>query len=262
MHKWFSKFLLILGLAAISSLTVHPAFAQAGDEKEKPPVYTYVAEWAVPRAEWPAYEKANLATKQLMEKLQADGTIVNYGWFKNLVHSEGTPTHGEWWSASSVGNLMKALAVISGQTGAAADDQAKILVQSRHWDRVFVTRNYANHSGAFENGYLRVGSYKTKPGETEAVDKVLKAYIIPIAEKLLADGDIHSYGIYREAIHTDDPGDFSVVVITNGAAGLDKFYAALEAAGKANPTGGPAFGAATVGEAHRDTLSLTSGAFK
>jgi hypothetical protein len=262
MHKWFAKILLIVGLAAISSLAVHPAQAQAGDEKEKPPVYTYVAEWAVPRAHWPAYEKANLATKQLMEKLQADGTLVNYGWFKNVVHEEGTPTHGAWWSATSMGNLMKALEVISGQTGAADDDQAKILSESRHWDRIFVTRHYGFQSGAFENGYLRVGSYKTKPGEGEAIDKVLKAYIIPIAEKLLADGEIRHYGVYREAIHTEDPGEFSIVVITNGAAGLDKFYAALEAAGKANPTGGPAFGAATVSEAHRDTLSLTSGAIK
>lgn len=262
MHKWFAKILLIVGLAAISSLAIQPAQAQGGDEKEKPPVYTYVAEWALTRADWPAYEKSNAATKQLMEKLKADGTIVDYGWFKNLVHEEGTPTHGNWWSATSMGNLMKALATISAQTGAAADEQAKILSASKHWDFVFVTRQYGFHSGSFENAYLRVGSYKTKSGETEAVDKVLKAYIIPIAEKLLADGDIHSYGIYREAIHSHDPGDFDIVVITNGTAGLDKFYAALEAAGKANPTGGPAFGAATVGEAHRDSLSLASGAFK
>jgi hypothetical protein len=262
MHKWFSRILLIVSLAAISSLAVHPAFAQAGDEKEKPPIYTYVAEWAVPRAEWPAYEKSNAATKQLMAKLMADGTIIDYGWFKNLVHQEGTPTHGAWWSATSVGNLMKALAVIMAQTGPAEDAQAKILAESKHWDFVLSSRQYGFHPGAFENGYLRVGSYKAKPGETEAVDKVIKAYIIPIAEKLLADGDIHSYGVYREAIHEEDPSNFNIVVITNGPTGLDKFYAALEAAGKANPTGGPAFGAATEGAAHRDSLSLASGAFK
>jgi len=262
MRKWVSKILLIVGLAAVSSLAVHPAWAQSGDEKEKPPVYTYVAEWAIPRADWPGYEKANAATKQLFEKLMADGTIVDYGVFKNLVHQEGTPTHGDWWSATSMGNLMKALAAISAQTGTGADEQAKILSESKHWDIIVTSRQYGSHPGGFENGYLRVGSYKAKPGETEAADKAIKAYIVPIAEKLLADGDIYSYGVYREAIHEEDPSHFDIVVITNGPAGLDKFYAALEAASKANPTGGPAFGAATEGSAHRDTLSLASGAFK
>ena len=262
MHKWFSKFVLIAGLAAIWALAVNPARAQSGDEKEKSPVYTYVAEWGVSRGDWPAYEKANAGTKQIMDKLMADGTIVGYGWFKNLVHQEGSPTHGEWWSATSMGNLMKALAVISGQTGANADAQTKILTASKHWDYVLVSRQYGVHSGTFENAYLRVGSYKGKRGEGETQEKAIKSYIVPTLEKLLADGSIHFYSVDREAIHSDDPADFDIVVITNGAEGLDKFFAALEAAGKANPTGGPAFGSATDGSAHRDSLSLTTAVFK
>jgi hypothetical protein len=262
MHKWVSKILLIVGLATISSLAIHPTWAQSTEEKEKPPVYIYVAQWAVPRADWPAYEKADVANKQVMEKLMADGTIVGYGFFKIIVHQEGAPTHGAWWTANSVANSMKALNVLTSQTGPTVDTQAKIFAQSRHWDLFLVSRNYGWHAGAFENAYLRVGTYKSKPHEGEAAEKAMKAYVIPTLEKLVADGVLLSYSIDHEAIHTDDPAIFDIAIIAKDADSLDKFHAALEAAGKANPTGGPAFGAATEGSAHRDFLSLAWGAFK
>lgn len=46
---------------------------------EKPPIYTYVAEWSVPRAQWADMDKNADAEKPLMEKMVADGTIVSYG---------------------------------------------------------------------------------------------------------------------------------------------------------------------------------------
>ncbi len=260
MHKWFSKMLFAVAVAAIAALSAAPARAQMADDKEKAPVYTYVSEWAVPRADWAAYEKGISATKQLMDKLVADGTLVDYGWFKNLVHQEGAPTHGDWFSATSVGNVMKALNALMAQGAAAGPD--KSLIDSKHWDYLLVSRQYGKHSGTFENSYLRVSSYKTKHGEGETAEKALNSYIIPRLEKLLADGAIHYYAVSREAIHTDDPAEFDIVVITDGTAGLDKFYESLEVAAKANPTGGPAFASANEGSAHRDFLSLATAVFK
>jgi hypothetical protein len=195
-----------------------------------------------------------------MDKFVADGTLVGYGWFKNLVHQEGAPTHGDWFSATTVGNLMKTLNALMAQGAAAGPD--KVLAESKHWDYVLVSRQYGKHSGTFENSYLRVSSFKAKHGEGETVEKALNSYIIPRLEKLLADGAIHFYSIDREAIHSSDPAEFDIVVITNGTDGLDKFYASLDAAAKANPTGGPAFASATEGSAHRDFLSLTTAVFK
>jgi len=260
MHKWFSKMLFAVAVAAIAALSAAPARAQMADDKEKAPVYTYVSEWAVPRADWAAYENGISATKQLMDKLVADGTLVDYGWFKNLVHQEGAPTHGDWFSATSVGNVMKALNALMAQGAAAGPD--KSLIDSKHWDYLLVSRQYGKHSGTFENSYLRVSSYKTKHGEGETAEKALNSYIIPRLEKLLADGAIHYYAVSREAIHTDDPAEFDIVVITDGTAGLDKFYESLEVAAKANPTGGPAFASANEGSAHRDFLSLATAVFK
>jgi hypothetical protein len=262
MHKWVSKILLILGLTAISSLAVQPAWAQSADEKEKPPVYTYVAEWAIPRADWPAYEKADVSNKAVMDKLMADGTIIGYGFFKQIIHQEDAPTHGAWWSATSIANLMKALNVLTSQTGPAFDTQAKIFAQSKHFDLLLVTHHDASRSGAFENAYLRVGTYKSKPGESEAAEKATKAYIVPVLEKLVADGVLLSYSIDHESIHTDDPAIFNIAIVAKDAESLDKFYAAIEANAKANPTGGPAFGAATDASAHRDFLAVAWGAFK
>lgn len=255
MLKRTSWFVSLLCVAAVVGIWTSPVRAQS-DEKEKPPMYTYVAEWGVQRADWPAYEKANAATKQIFDKLVADGTIVEYGTYRSLVHREGEPTHGEWWTANSLANLMKALATLT--TAVNNPDLGKILAASKHSDLVLVSRQYNGKPGTFENVYLRGGGYKEKEGHGETLEKALKSYIVPSLEKMLADGAINGYAVDREAIHTDDPNYFWIVVSANGAEGLDKFYAALEAAGKANPTGGPAFGSAEDSSAHRDFLDLAT----
>jgi hypothetical protein len=256
MHRCFSKFVLAVALATVAILSASPVRAQMGGDKEKPVIYTYVSEWAVTRADWAAYEKAGVAGKQLFDKLVADGTIVGYGTFKNLVHQEGTPTHGDWWSATSMANLMKALSALMAQ--ASSGDEGKVLAGARHWDYIVSSRTYNSHPGTYENTFLRVGVYKAKPGEGDSLEKAIKAYIVPTLEKMLTDGVIHFYAVDREAIHTGDPGEVDIVVVTNGADGLDKFYAALEAAGKATPLGPMAFASTTDSAAHRDILALTS----
>jgi hypothetical protein len=214
----------------------------------------------VARADWPAYEKTTAADKQLFDKMVADGTIVSYGTFKNLVHQEGAPTHGDWWSATSMANLMKALSAL--MAAATTGDQNKVLAASKHWDSILSTRTYGYHPGSYDNTFLRVGEYKAKAGEGDALEKAIKAYLVPTLDKMLADGTIHFYAVDREAIHTSDPGSVDVAVITNGADGLDKFYAALDAAGKATPLGPMAFSSTTDSASHRDILAMTSVTFK
>jgi len=83
--------------------------------KSKPPVYTYVATWDVPRAQWGDMVKLDEQDKPLLDKLVADGTLVGYGAYTNLIHQEGEPTHGTWFTATSEGNLLKALEAIYAQ---------------------------------------------------------------------------------------------------------------------------------------------------
>jgi hypothetical protein len=259
-----SKMLQSVVLAIALSITAAGSFSAhaqgSSDDKEKPPIYTYVAQWAVARPDWPAFEKYDAAQKPVFDKLIADGTIIGYGFFKMAAHTEGSPNHGSWWTATSMANLMKVLSLVGAQSIPA--DIEKIEAASKHSDLILTSRHYAVNPGSFENGYLRVATYRSKPGQGEATDKVINSYIVPFLNKLVADGALHSYSVDREVIHSGDPNVVDIAIVANNADGLDKFMAGLEANGKANPTGGPAFGAATESSDHRDFLAIASGASK
>lgn len=242
---------MLVCAAALVSLGAMPSAAQ-DKMQEKPPLYTYVAQWVTPRAQWPDMGKQQADTKQVMDKLIADGTIVSYGGFHAVVHTEEGSTHGSWFSATSMANLLKALAQLMGTSAASGP----ALDASKHWDMILSSTQYNGHSGTFENSYLRVGSWVVKPGEGDTVEKFEKEVMVPMLEKLLADGAIHNYQIDEESIHTGNPGTVSIAVITNGAEGLDKFYAALDAMGKANGFADMAFGNAVDEASHRDFLML------
>ena len=259
-RKILKSVVLAIALLATAAGPFSARAQGTSEEKEKPPVYTYVAQWAVARPDWPAFEKYDAAQKPVFDKLMADGTLIGYGFFRMAAHTEGSPNHGSWWTASSMANLMKVLSLVGAQSIPA--DIEKIEAASKHFDLILTSRQYAAHAGSFDNGYLRVATYRSKPGQGEAMEKVINSYIIPFLDKLMADGSLHSYSVDREAIHSDDPSEIDIAIVTNNADGLDKVMAALEANSKANPTGGPAFGAATESSAHRDFLAIASGASK
>jgi hypothetical protein len=261
MHSKMLKSLVLAVALLATAAGSFSAHAQGGtDEKEKPPIYTYVAQWEVARPDWPTMEKYDASQKAAFEKLMADGTIIGYGWFKMAAHSEAGPNHGSWWTATSMANLLKVLSLLATQPVPA--DIERIEAASKHFDLILTSRQYAAHAGSFDNGYLRVATYRSKPGQGEAMEKVINSYIVPFLDKLMADGALHSYSVEREAIHSDDPSGVDIAIVTNNADGLDKFMAGLEANSKANPTGGPAFGAATESSVHRDFLAVASGASK
>jgi hypothetical protein len=259
-NKVLKSLVLAVALLATAAGSFSARAQGSSDEKEKPPIYTYVAQWEVARPDWPTIEKYDASQKAFFDKLMSDGTIIGYGWFKMAAHSQGAPNHGSWWTATSMANLMKVLSLIATQPS--SPDVDRIEAASKHFDLILTSRHYAVNSGSFDNGYLRVATYRSKPGQGEVTDKVVNSYIVPFLDKLVADGALHSYSVDREAIHSDDPSAVDIAIVTNNADGLDKFIAALEANGKANPTGGPAFGAATESSAHRDFLAIASGASK
>jgi hypothetical protein len=238
-----------LCLVGLTALGVQPALAQTA--AEKPLVYTYVAEWTVPRAMWADYDKQQAAGNDAMKKLVADGTLVGYGNFAVVNHQEGAPTHGSWFSASSMANLMKVLEGLR----AAPSATSPVFAASKHWDFILTSRDYNAHSGTFTNGYLRVATWMEKPDASDPGGKIVKATIGALLEKLLVDGSLHAYSIDRENVHSMDPNAFFIVLVTNGAEGLDKFAAALEEMGKSNPAALPAFGSLIEEHGHRDTLA-------
>ncbi|MBV8569280.1 MAG: hypothetical protein JO319_01595, partial [Acidobacteriaceae bacterium] len=130
---------LCIGLLSMLVLTSGgPLRAQSGDQA-KPPMYTYISEWAVPRAQWADMAKVDEQDRPLMDKLISDGTLTGYGSFTNLIHQEGEPTHGTWFSATSEGNLLKALEAVYASPGSTT---APVEGASKHWDYILVGRVY------------------------------------------------------------------------------------------------------------------------
>ena len=225
---------------------------------EKPAMYTYVSLWTVPRGNWSEFESAEAAALTSLNKLAADGTVINYGNIIRLNHQEGEPTHADWFSSNSLANLMKALdSLMSGGSA-----RAPVFANTKHWDHIFESRDYATHAGTFTNSYLRVGVFKYKEG-AEHTAEITRATIGKSLDGMMADGSAHAYFIQREAVHTVDPNSVFIVLFTNGAEGLDKFTAAVADLAKNDPTGLTAFESIIEQKGHFDELwRVTSGTFK
>jgi hypothetical protein len=249
-----TKTIGLLVCLAVSALMVANSAKAQSAPAEKPPVYTYVSEWAVPRAMWADYKKEDDADGEVLKKAVADGMLISSGSFAVLNHQEGAPTHGSWFSATSMANLMKVLEGLRNAPGATSP----VLAASKHWDYILSTTNYNGHSGTFTNGYLRVARWPAKAGASDPDGKILKATMVAILEKLFTDGALHSYTIDSEIVHSEDPGTNFVVLVANGAEGLDKFNAAITEMGKNNPALGAAYGTLIDTRGHRDTLARVS----
>jgi hypothetical protein len=239
---------LVCGAAML--MAPRPATTQSASA-EKPAVYTYVSEWGVPRAMWADYKKEDDADLDAMKKAMADGTIVSYGSFAVINHQEGAPTHGSWFTATSMANLMKVLEGLRSAPGATAP----VLAASKHWDYILTSREHNGHAGTFTNGYLRVARWPARTGGSDPDGKIQRATIVGVLEKLLAAGALHSYTIDEEVVHSDEPGTTFVVLVANGAEGLDKFDAAIEDLRKNNPVALAAYSSLIDSHGHRDTLA-------
>ena len=92
----------LLGLAAMAAVlsATAPAAAQTAPATEP---YTFVAQWAVPRAQWAAYvTDFDKNTKPVLEKHAAAGTLISWGAFESIVHEKDGYTHGVWWTSTSI----------------------------------------------------------------------------------------------------------------------------------------------------------------
>jgi hypothetical protein len=128
---------------------------------------------------------------------------------------------------------------------------------------VFVSRFYNWKSGSWKGVYTHGASYKLKSdAPDDAVETLSKGFIVPLLEKLLADGTINEYEVDVEAIHTEAPGTFWIFYISPTAEGVDKVTAALGEALKAHPLTGSAIGSMVDFTAHRDLLARSNVTYK
>jgi hypothetical protein len=248
----------LLGLATLILCAI-PSTAQTQEIKPKPPMYSYVADWQIARAHWPDVDKTIAPVNDVLQKALDDGTIVGYGRDVNLIHQLDTETHDVWWSAMSMAAIVKTLDRIHG----ASDTSSTVLNEARHWDELYVSRYYNWKPGPYKNAYTHVGVYQLKAdAPDDALDNLSQHLLVPLLEKLVADGTILEYEIDTMAIHTSSPGLFFIVDVTPTPEGIDTVQAAVLDTVKAHPLGIQAFDAVTDGSGHRDELDKSDGVYK
>jgi hypothetical protein len=241
------------------------AFAPAAQAQQQDPgTFTSVAEWTIPRAQWAEYEAAlKKDTVPVLQKLQADGTIISWGVYTTMVHQEDRETHGQWFEAASIANLEKALAELVKTPNTTINNPAV-----KHHD--FVLRNSLRRSraGSGMNGYLWVSSSEVQPGKGGDWRELFDQYNKPVYDELVANGTIAAYWLVTEYVHTLSPAIRWVAYLTPVADGIDKVRAAFAAAAEkrgpdANRGVGRAFADVTVAGVHRDYAArVTSYAVK
>jgi hypothetical protein len=224
-------------------------------QTSKPPVYTYVAFWDVPRGQWPEVAKGLSAEKSAMDKLVADGTLIGYGAFESLLHQENAPTHGTWFTATSEGNILKALEYVYKQPALVG---AGYQAASKHSDQLFTSETYGAKPGTVTNGYLSVSRWQFKPGTMRKFMEATNKSIVPVLDKLVADGTLLSYGEMTEDYHTQGMGVLYEYFSVPDAASMDKVSKALDEVIAANPSIGDAIRDNTDAAAHRDYLNHIS----
>jgi hypothetical protein len=255
MHR---KSALLAGLFVMGAVTLSsPLYAQSTQVKAKPPMYSYQANWQIPRAKWPDFEKPHPAADKILAQALSSGTLVGYGEDKVEVHRADSWTHDAFWSSMSMAGVLDFLDMAT-QSG---PDPG--LSSTKHWDGIYISRYYNWKPGSYKGAYTHSAYYKLKDSAPDdALEMVSKNFVAPLMEKLLADGSIVEYEIDQEAIHTESPAGFWVYYISPNSAGLDKVNAALGEALNANSFAGPAFGAMVDSSEHRDYLSRSSVTYK
>jgi hypothetical protein len=233
-----------------------PALAQITEVKEKPPMYTYVSDWVIPRAQWGELDKSRVGAGKIFEK--AGDSLVGYGDDLNLIHTADGNTHDSWWSSMSMGGILTVLEEFHKAAPSPVLNSA-----SKHWDNIYLSRYYNWHKGSAHSVYTHTSSYKLKAdAPSDALDTLCQSFIVPTLEKLLADGTLIEYEIDEEAEHTQAPNTFWIVTIGANAQAEDKIRAAIRETFKGNPLIGPTFNSVVDFDAHRDNLALTNATYK
>jgi hypothetical protein len=249
-----------IGVVLACGLATAPAGAQTAEVKEKPPLYTYVASWALPRAKWADLEKQNAATQKIFDKALSSGSVVGYGDDTTLVHTSEGFTHDSFWSSLSLAGVLGVLQELEkgGTTTSSVFASA-----TKHEDSLLVSHYYNWKPVTLKGAYTHVAAYTLKDSAPEnALDLINKSFGVPLFEKLLAEGTVAEYEIDEEQIHTEAPGRFWVIYVCKSAEDLDKVAAALNGAFGSSPFIAPALDTMVDSGKHRDYLDRTNGVYK
>jgi hypothetical protein len=215
-----------------------------------PIVYTFVSQFQVPRANWAAYSEDTEKTfVPVAEKLTADGTIVSWSTFEQVVHTPDGYTHGAAWSSNTISGLMKVLDEIR-----KAGPRPGQIAATKHEDYLMQSSMY--HAGSGTPTYLRVVCQMAKadkPGEYVAA---LKKYLVPTFDEQVKKGAATFYGLDEQYVNTMSPSVRCLVIDYPNAEGMDKWATAVNATlGKMSQAERDALFGGVVADSRRDIMA-------
>src|SRR5260370_26463842 len=217
-------------LGVVCALAISAVVAAAPPPAPEQTHYTFVSLWAVPRAQWPEFEKAQEHTYPLFERLVGDGTLIAWGSEAAVVHNESGFTHSDWFVSNTQAGITKTLEALrsSSRTQALANT-------TKHADLMLHTIAHGGKTARTTSGYLRVAFWQAKPSRGNDVEEFFNKYIQPDLDAGGADGSVLMYNFDSEQIHTDAPGGYNIAVVYANADGWDKAAEILSGPAKANP---------------------------
>jgi hypothetical protein len=236
--------LLLVALAVVRSPI---AFSQM---EPTPTVYTYVSQFQVPRANWASYsEDTEKTVVPIVEKMAADGTILGWSTFEQVIHTPDGYTHGAAWSSTSIAGLMKVLDEIR-----KAGPRPGQIASTKHEDLLMQSTMY--HAGTGTPAYLRVVCANAKPEKPGEYAAALKKFLVPTFEEQLKKGAATFYGLDEQYVNTSAPSMRCLVINYPSADGMDKWAAAINATmSKWTPAERAEFTNASVLDSRRDILA-------
>jgi hypothetical protein len=247
-------------LAGLALLALLPLAAAAAAQEPSPP-FTYVAEWTIARDQWQGYvEWGAKNTRPVLERLAAEGTLLDWGFYETYVHETEGNTHGLWWTAASIANIEKArAALIKAPFHPAAAAGA-------HRDYLLRSMAGGSRPGATSGGFLYVNMQEVRAGQGEAWEKFFEKYSKPVLDDLVAKGVLASWGVQYEDVHTAPNSMRFVVTVSNSPEAEDQADAAFGAArAKLSEAERSEYGRLarelTVPESHRDYLARINAAW-
>jgi hypothetical protein len=215
-----------------------------------PVVYTYVSQFQVPRAHWAAYsEDTEKTVVPIVEKMTADGTILSWSTFEQVIHTPDGYTHGAAWSSTSISGLMKVLDEIR-KSGPRPGQVAA----TKHEDLLMQSSMYRVGSGT--PAYLRVVCSMAKADKPGDYTATLKKLLVPTFEEQVKKGVATFYGVDEQYVNTAAPSTRCVVINYPNAEGMDKWAAAINATmSKWSPAERAEFAGSTVADSRRDIMA-------
>ena len=241
----------IAGLLVLALLVTLAPTALSQMESQ-PVVYTYVSQFQIPRANWAQYaEDTEKSFVPVAQKLVADGSILSWSTFEQVVHTPDGYTHGAAWSSTSIAGLMKVLDELR-----KSPPRPGQVASTKHEDYLMQTVMYHAGTGGGAAAYLRVVCANAKPEKPGEYAAALKKYLVPTFDEQLKNGAASYYGLDEQYINTMAPSMRCLVINYPNAEGIDKWAAAINTTfDKMSAAEREAFSGTTVTDSRRDLLA-------